>query len=305
MGNIGSRRRRRRHRTPEVPQPQGTNTNYYSFAAPPPQHYPNTILPPYRHFPRSFPPPPSLQLHHHKAVTIRNDVNIKKDTLCIHPDQHNPHHFLLTFTFDATAPGCITETLDGKLIAVKKSLLKQISMPFQEGLCQKFRQPSGTGIEISMLEETGLSKEGDAEVYPLVLKAEARPLNRYENEGNPSSQITLASFEKRERGEYKVKVMKQVLWVNGKRYELQEIYGIGIASDGDSHESGGDCVICLSEPRDITVLPCRHMCMCSGCANLLKVHTANCPICRHPIERLLQITNPLLSNAERSLNFIV
>lgn len=65
------------------------------------------------------------------------------------------------------------ETLDGKLIAVKKSLLKQISMPFQQGLCQKFRQPSGTGIEISMLEETGLTKEGDAEVYPLLPKAEA------------------------------------------------------------------------------------------------------------------------------------
>lgn len=283
MGNIGSSRRRRR--------PQGTNTNYYSFAAPPP-HYPNTLLPPYHHYPRSLTTP---FVKHQKAVTIRNDVNINKNTLCIEPDQHNPHHFLLTFTFDATAPGCITvmffakETLDGKLIAVKKSLLKQISMPFQQGFCQKFRQPSGTGIEISMLEETGLTKEGDAQVYPLVLKAETPPLNRCENEGIPSSQITLASFEKRERGEYKVQVMKQVLWVNGKRYELQEIYGIGNASDGDGHDSGGDCVICLSEPRDITVLPCRHMCMCSGCANLLKVHTANCPICRHPVERLLEI----------------
>ncbi|TKY48516.1 E3 ubiquitin-protein ligase LUL2 [Spatholobus suberectus] len=294
MGNIGSRRRRRRRRHPtsqSQSQPQGTNTNYYSFAPRPP-HYPNTLLPPYRHYPQSFPPP---SLHHEKAVTIRNDVNIKKDTLRIEPDHRHPHHFLVTFTFDATAPGCITvmffakETLDGKLIAVKKSLLKQISTPFQQGLCQKFRQPSGTGIEISMLEETGLAKEGDAEVYPLVLKAEARPLIRYENEGNPSSQITLASFEKRERGEYKVQVMKQVLWVNGKRYELQEIYGIGNVSDVDGHESSGDCVICLSEPRVITVLPCRHMCMCSGCANLLKVHTANCPICRHPVERLLEI----------------
>lgn len=153
------------------------------------------------------------------------------------------------------------ETLDGKLIAVKESLLKQISMPFQQGLCQKFRQPSGTGIEFSMLEDAGMTKEGDIEVYPLVLKAETRPLNHYETDGNQSSQITLASFEKREKGGYKVQVMKQVLWVNGKRYELQEIYGIGNASVGDfdGHESGGECVICLSEPRDITVLPCRHM----------------------------------------------
>ncbi|TKY53435.1 E3 ubiquitin-protein ligase LOG2 [Spatholobus suberectus] len=30
-----------------------------------------------------------------------------------------------------------------------------------------------------------------------------------------------------ERGEFQVKVVKQILWVNGMRYELKEIYGIG------------------------------------------------------------------------------
>ncbi|KAK7272135.1 hypothetical protein RJT34_28557 [Clitoria ternatea] len=293
MGNMGSsstRRRRRRHNL--IPE----GREYSSAVAPHPPHYPNTLLPPYHNYPALT--PSNCVVQHEKAVTIRNDVNIKKDTLRMEPDHHNPGHFLVAFTFDATAPGCIAvmfyakETLDGKLVAVKKSLLKQISMPFQQGLCQKFRQPSGTGIEISTLGETGLTTKGDAQVYPLVLKAETRPLNPYENDGNRSSQITLASFEKRDqRGGYKVQVMKQVLWVNGNRYELHEIYGIGNVSDGDvdGHETGGDCVICLSEPRDITLLPCRHLCMCSGCANLLKVHTANCPICRHPVERLLEI----------------
>ncbi|XP_027343382.1 probable E3 ubiquitin-protein ligase LUL2 [Abrus precatorius] len=295
MGNMGSSGRQQRRR--RNPTPQGIN---YSFAPHPP-HYPNTLLPPYHQYPQSFSSTTTLvdtqftcELKHEKTISIRNDVNIKKETLHMEPDQHNPGDFLVAFNFDATASGCITvmffakETLDGKLIAVKKSLLKQISMPFQQGLCQKFRQPSGTGIEISMLEEIKLTKEGET-VYPLVLKAEARPLNHYVNDGNPFSQITLASFEKREKGEYKVRVMKQILWVSGKRYELHEIYGIGNASDVDGHEVGGHCVICLSEPRDITVLPCRHMCMCSGCASLLKVHTAKCPICRHPIERLLEI----------------
>ncbi|OIW15769.1 hypothetical protein TanjilG_04304 [Lupinus angustifolius] len=287
MGNIsssGRRRHRRRHHHHHPPPP------------PPPPH--DAV---YVGSSGRLQNPNLVDGHgvveHDKAVTIRNDANIKKETLRMEPDLLNPPHFLLAFTFDATAPGCITvmyfakETLDGKLIPVKESVLKQISMPFQQGLCQKFRQPSGTGIEFSQLEETGVTKEGDIEVYPLVLKAETRPSNHYENDGNLSSQITLASFEKREPGGYKVQVVKQVLWVNGKRYELQEIYGIGNANDGDfdGHDSGGECVICLSEPRDITVLPCRHMCMCSGCANLLKVHTAKCPICRHPVERLLEI----------------
>lgn len=172
------------------------------------------------------------------------------------------------------------ETIDGKLEAVKESMLKQISMPFEQGLCQKFIQPSGTGIDFSMLEDKGLTKNGDAEIYPLVVKAEALPLDPHETDGNPSFQITLASFEKREKGDYKVHVMKQILWVNGTRYELQEIYGIGNAGDGDFDdlESGRECVICLSEPRDVTVLPCRHMVLtiyrftfyplppCSGCS---------------------------------------
>lgn len=47
--------------------------------------------------------------------------------------------------------------------------------------------------------------------------------------------------------------------------------------------------MCLSEPRDTTVLPCRHLCMCSGCARLLRGQTNRCPICRTPVEKLLEI----------------
>ncbi|KAF8079469.1 hypothetical protein N665_1026s0026, partial [Sinapis alba] len=89
------------------------------------------------------------------------------------------------------------------------------------------------------------------------------------------------------------KVVKQILWVNGSKYVLQEIYGIGNTVDGsgeDETESGKECVICLTEPRDTTVLPCRHMCMCSGCAKLLRFQTNLCPICRQPVDKLLEIT---------------
>lgn len=64
-----------------------------------------------------------------------------------------------------------------------------------------------------------------------------------------------------EKGEYQVRVVKQILWVGGMRYELQELYGIGNSADGDfdTNDPGKECVICLSERRDTTVLPCRHM----------------------------------------------
>lgn len=139
-----------------------------------------------------------------------------------------------------------------------------MTVNFQQGLSQKFRQPSGTGIDLAVFEEKELMKEG-VDVYPLAVKAEAYPPNLNGEEGNqPSgtmnSQITQAVFEK-EKGEYQLRVTKQILWVNGMRHEMQEIYGIGnsVEGDVDANDPGKECVICLSEPRDTAALPCRHM----------------------------------------------
>ncbi|KAK1289714.1 putative E3 ubiquitin-protein ligase LOG2 [Acorus calamus] len=307
--------------TPYPPPPQYTPPpHYYQYSAyypPPPPPIPAPLPAPYDHhragdlgwvpggrYPCG-PPPTSLMpyVEHQKAVTIRNDVNIKKESLRVEPDEANPGHFLICFTFDATVDGSITvfffakEGFDCNLTSTKEKVLEPITVSFKGGLGQKFRQPPGTGIDFSMFEEQELRKEGEMEVYPLAVKAEACPPNDNgltgENQklGGLNSQITQAVFEKKENGEYHVKVVKQILWVNGTRYELQEIYGIGNSVDGefDGNDPGKECVICLSEPRDTTVLPCRHMCMCSECAKVLRFQTNRCPICRQPVERLLEI----------------
>nr|XP_004237604.1 probable E3 ubiquitin-protein ligase LOG2 [Solanum lycopersicum] len=148
------------------------------------------------------------------------------------------------------------------------------------GDCEKFRQSSGTGIDVSMFGEAELC---NADIYELAVKAEAL------EDGNVSTnfQITQAVFEK-EKGKFKIRVVKQV---NGMQYELQEIYGNGnsVDKDFDGNDNGKECVVCLSEPRDTTVLPCRHMCMCSGCAQVLRFQTNRCPICRQPVDRFLEI----------------
>jgi hypothetical protein len=99
--------------------------------------------------------------------------------------------------------------------------------------------------------------------------------------------------------------IKEVLQAHGSAYELQHVYGAEVVSDsqhnspvgrsadaaghgGDSGEEGQMCVVCLSEPKDTTVLPCRHMCMCKDCAEIIKrQNPQQCPICRTPIEQLL------------------
>jgi len=49
------------------------------------------------------------------------------------------------------------------------------------------------------------------------------------------------------------------------------------------------CVICLTDIRNVLLLPCRHFCLCGSCAENLKFQSANCPICRVPFRALLQM----------------
>ena len=86
--------------------------------------------------------------------------------------------------------------------------------------------------------------------------------------GRAQAQTTYATLQPVEGG-WAVRVQKQKIWVDSVVYELFEIYGVENCSTGNTEEDasqGKECVVCLSEPRDTTVLPCRHMCMCSGCA---------------------------------------
>lgn len=150
------------------------------------------------------------------------------------------------------------EDKDCNLIATKPDLFASTTVSFPKGLGQKFKQPSGTGIDFSALSEAELVEANESDVYHVAVKAEASS----SESRTPNRQITHAVLEK-DKGEYKAKVVKQILWVNESKYVLQEIYGIGnTANSGggeDETECGKECVICLTEPRDTTVLPCRHM----------------------------------------------
>lgn len=52
-----------------------------------------------------------------------------------------------------------------------------------------------------------------------------------------------------------------------------------------------ECVICLTDPKDTVVLPCRHLCVCKGCAERLRKENVKqqCPVCRTPIDQLVHV----------------
>lgn len=83
-----------------------------------------------------------------------------------------------------------------------------------------------------------------------------------------NAQVTQAVLEKNNDGHFPVKVINQILWADGVRYELRKIFGINNSDEMTTkdHLLGKECVICMTNPKNTAVLPCRHMCMCSSCA---------------------------------------
>ncbi|CAK8992093.1 Probable E3 ubiquitin-protein ligase LUL2 (Probable RING-type E3 ubiquitin transferase LUL2) (Protein LOG2-LIKE UBIQUITIN LIGASE 2) (RING finger protein 269) [Durusdinium trenchii] len=112
-----------------------------------------------------------------------------------------------------------------------------------------------------------------------------------------------------ERPSWSAHVIGQKLEHYGQCFILHEVFGAGPTgekrrggtrpslSDQDP-EGHTDCVICLSEPRDTAVLPCRHMCFCSYCAGIVRLQCDRCPVCRQKVQSLLQFKREELQVGE-------
>ena len=141
-------------------------------------------------------------------------------------------------------------------------------------------------LDTSLYAADQLTYASPSKVFPLIVCLEAAGGNAVQ------SQTTFASISPADAsGDRKVTPLKQKIQVGQTSYELQEIYGIdGAASSGgsgtaageaDASDGGGDnsreCVICMTEPRDTTVLPCRHIMHVLECAKMLRVQARSAP----------------------------
>jgi hypothetical protein len=71
---------------------------------------------------------------------------------------------------------------------------------------------------------------------------------------------------------FTVKPVKMFVQTHNGLYEVQDIYG----TSEEQQQQESECVICLSEEREVTLLPCRHQCVCKECFQ----HIDKCPVCR-------------------------
>ncbi|CAM6089923.1 unnamed protein product [Calypogeia fissa] len=260
------------------------------------------------------PPPPSVETE--KSNVIRSDLSLTKATLRLEKDEENPGFHLVAFSFHGTLDGCVSifllskETESCSYTPGKPHLCTAKRFPIKKGLHQTFQQPSGSGTNLALFDDTQLAGAEEL-MWPLVVRLESLgkdpPADFSLNDELPigapvprwvNCQATHAVIEKKEDWAYKVRVVRQTLWFEGKYFELQDILGIDNNVEGNDAEKG--CVICKSRPRDVVLLPCRHMCLCSECAEVSTFKTNRlCPICQTPVERLLQIITPKKDTDDR------
>ncbi|XP_074237746.1 E3 ubiquitin-protein ligase MGRN1 isoform X5 [Saimiri boliviensis] len=250
---------------------------------------------------------------HEPVKTLRSLVNIRKDSLRLvryKDDADSPTEdgdkprvlYSLEFTFDADARVAITiycqaseEFLNGRAVySPKGPSLQSETVHYKRGVSQQFSLPSFK-IDFSEWKDDELNFDLDRGVFPVVIQAVV-------DEGDAVVEVTghahvlLAAFEKHMDGSFSVKPLKQKQIVDRVSYLLQEIYGIENKnnqetkpSDDENSDNSNECVVCLSDLRDTLILPCRHLCLCTSCADTLRYQANNCPICRLPFRALLQI----------------
>ncbi|CAM9799855.1 unnamed protein product, partial [Laminaria digitata] len=64
--------------------------------------------------------------------------------------------------------------------------------------------------------------------------------------------------------------------------------GSGGGSGMGGEEAAEECVICLTDPKDTVLLPCRHLCVCAECFR----HVDKCPVCRSAFDNYVVLSGP-------------
>lgn len=249
---------------------------------------------------------------HEPVKTLRSLVNIRKDSLRLvryKEDADSPTEdgekprvlYSLEFTFDADARVAITiycqaveELVNGVAVySCKNPSLQSETVHYKRGVSQQFSLPSFK-IDFSEWKDDELNFDLDRGVFPVVIQAVVDEGDVVEVTGH--AHVLLAAFEKHVDGSFSVKPLKQKQIVDRVSYLLQEIYGIENKnnqetkpSDDENSDNSSECVVCLSDLRDTLILPFRHLCLCTSCADTLRYQANNCPICRLPFRALLQI----------------
>ncbi|KAF8820316.1 RING zinc finger protein [Cardiosporidium cionae] len=244
---------------------------------------------------------PSLNIK--RACVLENPASLKTPSLTLTQDKNVFSRYHISFKYDATV------IFEIKLYYVcylyKDGLGKAHSFQtlngetphsrtMSPGLDKEFHTLPEEALDLSKFESKMLLYEEGSKLYPVVIE-----LNSIAENHTPRCERTMATLYKMQTSTSYNKwgirpVRQEFQWDRGV-FEMQRVYGIA-GSENDLPEdastallNGRECVICLSAKRTTAVLPCRHMCLCDDCANIMRIQSDKCPICRQNVSSLLQL----------------
>ncbi|CAD7952892.1 unnamed protein product [Amoebophrya sp. A25] len=135
------------------------------------------------------------------------------------------------------------------------------------------------GIPNTMFSNISSPKESELpREMPLVIHV--RSLKENYSSSNVNALWFYCNLRPTDGEKYDVLVLKKLVACFGRSYLLQSLFGGTVTVPGVEGD-GQECVVCLSAPREVVVLHCKHVCLCKSCASVTSsTWSYQCPICR-------------------------
>mmetsp|Transcript_10182 Transcript_10182/g.18710 ORF Transcript_10182/g.18710 Transcript_10182/m.18710 type:complete len:283 (-) Transcript_10182:1881-2729(-) len=234
--------------------------------------------------------PPALR----KAGNIRNPFSVVKDSVEVEVNEEGLAS--VKMKIDAELPGDVRVLAVATTLETPQNGSNVTSDVTFTGTVEAGRSsPFSTEpfIDLASIPPKELLYHRGSKTVPLVIEvirtSEGDEDKTYADRHIVKLSITL------EDGSYRANEFQRAISYNGNIYVIKQMYGsMGgdesqLAGQSDGLDDGTDCVVCLSEPRNTTVLPCMHMCLCSSCAQQLMKADTKCPMCRSQVSELWQL----------------
>lgn len=141
------------------------------------------------------------------------------------------------------------------------------SYKFPKGLDQSF--PNEVSLINLSLFESELKSNEMQNRFPIIVTIKAEKSDFYPYESS------FLRVEK-EKNSWKPVLLKQKIHFESTTYALEEIYGLSVMN-----LDANECIVCFSGPSTVTMIPCKHLCLCEDCAKILSDSSIKkCPMCR-------------------------
>lgn len=241
--------------------------------------------------------PPQQESRLKTAPVVKSMVSLQRDKCSLERDSGGCH---LAFSGSALAAGEATAFFlagggeETGRCALERLEAKQVSTSrFSQGQAFSCRLFLCADLESSL---EGFKEGAGKHMVVLDLRVDA----------DDASKITAQrSFLKLGEGS-SVQVLKQMVQCGPVVRQFEALYGTlpnprtglrpstsgslaGPAGGGDQ-DGGGDCVICLSKPKQVAILHCRHVCLCRDCAKITSsTWSFQCPVCRGRVAAMVGV----------------